>query len=93
MKYILPQSNHGEQKSLRGYLSAIEFKKTIAKALKQSTLAGFGLYAVLVILGDFEKWYVGPYAAQIATIVALVMGYLRAQSIGAKYIEEGSDPK
>lgn len=83
--------NYGEQVSIKGYLSAEEFMKTLAKTVKQSSLAGFATFALLTIFGDFESWYIGPYKGEIATLVALVLGYMRARAIGAKYIEEGDD--
>lgn len=94
MKEILSRlnMNYGNQVSIKGYLNPDEFMKTLSKALKQSTLAGFAAYAALTILGDFESWYIGPYKAEIATMVALVLGYMRARSIGAKYLEEGDKP-
>lgn len=84
--------NYGNQVSLKGYLNAEEFMKTLAKALKQSSLAGFAIYAGLTILGDFESWYIGPYKAEAATLVALVLGFLRARQIGGQYFEKGDNP-
>jgi hypothetical protein len=83
--------NYGEKVSLKGYLNPDEFMKTLSKALKQSTLAGFAAYAALTILGDFESWYLGPYKAEAATLIALVLGFLRARQIGAQYFEKGAD--
>ena len=94
MKEILSRMNmnYGNQVSIKGYLNAEEFMKTLAKTVKQSTLAGFVTFAALTVFGDFESWYIGPYKAEIATMVALVLGYIRARSIGAKYLEEGDKP-
>lgn len=94
MKEILSRlnMNYGNQVSLKGYLNAEEFMRTLAKTVKQSTFAGFAAYAALTILGDFEQWYLGPYKAEAATLVALILGYLRARAIGLKYLEEGEKP-
>lgn len=91
MKEILSRMNmnYGNQVSIKGYLNAEEFMKTLAKTVKQSTLAGFVTFAVLTILGDFQNWYIGPYKAEAATLVALVLGYARARTIGLKYLSEG----
>lgn len=83
--------NYGNQVSIKGYLNAEEFMKTLSKTVKQSTLAGFLAFAALTIIGDFENWYLGPYKAEMATILALVVGYLRAKRIGEQYIEKGVD--
>ena len=95
MKKILSRQilNYGNQVSLRGYLSTEEFMKTLSKTVKQSTLAGFAAYAALTILGDFENWYIGPYKMEVATLVALALGYLRARTIGLKYLDEGDEAK
>lgn len=84
--------NYGNQVSIKGYLNAEEFMKTLAKTVRQSTLAGFAAYAALTILGDFENWYLGPYKAEAATLIALILGYVRARSIGLKYLDEGEKP-
>jgi hypothetical protein len=93
MKKVLSRlnMNYGNQVSIKGYLNADEFMKTLSKAVKQSTLAGFAAYAALTILGDFESWYLGPYKAEAATVIALLLGFLRARQIGAQYIENGDE--
>jgi hypothetical protein len=91
MKQILSRLNvnYGNQVSIKGYLNTEEFMKTLSKTVKQSTLAGFIAYAAMTIMGDFENWYLGPYKAEAATLIALILGYVRARAIGLKYLEEG----
>jgi hypothetical protein len=84
-------SSYGEQVSKEGYLNTEEFMKTLAKSFGQSTLAGVGFFVALTVLGDFENWYIGPYKGELAMFVTLLVGFVRAKSLGAKYMAEG-DP-
>lgn len=63
--------------------------RTLNKALKSSSVWGFVTFVALTFAGDFEKIYVGPYAAEIASAVALVRAYVVAKRMGAKYLEDG----
>lgn len=81
----------GSTRSLAGFLNPEEFMKTLAKSVKQSTIAGFAVFAALTIFGDFENWYIGPYKGELAMIVAMIVGIVRAHSLGSKYLAEG-DP-
>lgn len=65
--------------------------KSLHKALKSSSVWGFATFAVLTLFSDFESWYIGPYAAEIASVVAIVRAYVVAKNMGAKYIEQGAD--
>ncbi len=65
--------------------------RTLAKAVKQSTLTGFAVFAALTIFGDFENWYVGPHKGELSMVIAMVVGFYRAKSLGSKYLAEG-DP-
>ena len=84
--------NYGNQVSIKGYLNTEEFMRTLSKTVKQSTFAGFAVYAALTIFGEFEAWYIGPYKAEAATLIALILGYVRARAIGLKYLDEGEKP-
>lgn len=66
--------------------------KSLNKALRSSSLWGFATFVLLALAADFEKWYIGPYAVEIATIVALIRGYFAAKKMGEKYAAEGADP-
>ena len=81
--------NSGNQVSINGYLNTEEFMKTLNKALKSSSIWAFVTFVALTFAGDFEQIYVGPYAAEIASVVALVRAYFVAKKMGAKYLEEG----
>ena len=76
--------------SIKGYLNREEFMKSLNKALKSSSLWGFATFAGLTLLGDFEKWYIGPYAAELSALVALARGYYVAKKMGAKYMQDGT---
>lgn len=80
-----------EEISIAGFLSRDEFMKTLAKAFGQSTLIGFLTFAGMTILGDFDRWYIGPYHAEAATVATMVFAYFKARKIGEKYLETG-DP-
>jgi hypothetical protein len=92
-KLSRPSAVPGTQVSLKGYLSREEFMRSLNKALKSSSIWGFVTFVLLALAGDFEKWYIGPYAMEIATFVALVRGYFAAKNMGAKYAEQGVDPR
>lgn len=81
--------NSGNQVSINGYLNTEELMKTLNNALKSSSVWGFVTFVALTFAGDFERIYVGPYAAEIASVVALVRAYFVAKKIGSKYMEEG----
>ena len=83
--------NSGKGISIAGFLSRDEFMKTLAKAFGQSTLIGVLTFAGMTILGDFDKWYIGPYHAEAATVATMVFAYFKARRIGEKYLETG-DP-
>ena len=75
--------------SIHGYLNEEEFMRSLNKALKSSSLWAFATFAGLTLFADFEKWYIGPYAAELAAVVALARGYFVAKNMGNKYLEEG----
>ena len=81
--------NSGNQVSINGYLNTEEFMKTLNKALKSSSIWAFVTFVVLTFADDFEQIYVGPYAAEIASVVALVRAYFVAKKMGSKYLDEG----
>ena len=65
------------------------------KALKRGMVAGGLVYAVSIIgieiLASFGDWYYGPFKAELAGILGMLVMYLRARNSARSMLNEGPE--
>ena len=89
----LSQVSSDDGQSPRGLIN----KEEAVKSLKAGAIAGglisAGFVVLTTMLGDFDKWYTGPFKEVLAGIVAVGAMYLRAYCVSQSLADEGDTHK
>lgn len=79
--------------SPRGLLNKEEAMKSLNRGAVVGGLVSAGLVVLMTLLGDFDKWYTGPFKEVLVGIVGIGAMYLRAYCVSQNLADEGDTHK